>query len=101
MVLIYTTCKNTEEAVKLGNALVTEHRAACVNIWPIQSMYLEGETLKNQLEAAMLVKTLEPKTAEIESFIAKNHTYATPFVGTIDVKRLNREYKEWMGTVVR
>ena len=42
----------------------------------------------------------EPKMAEIEDFLIKNHTYTTPIVAAIDVKRLNRQYKEWMGKVM-
>ncbi|MEK7608410.1 MAG: divalent-cation tolerance protein CutA [Patescibacteria group bacterium] len=101
MVLIYTTCKDTTEAVRLGDLIVKSHAAACVNIWPMQSMYMDGETLKSQTEATLLIKTLESKQQEIEDLILKNHTYAVPFIGAIEVRRVNREYKEWMAGVIR
>lgn len=96
MVLIYTTCKDTSEAVKLGNLLLREKLAACVNIWPMQSMYMDNGTLKNQTEAVLIIKTLEPKVAHVEELIEKNHTYSTPFIGSLSVHRLNRAYREWM-----
>jgi periplasmic divalent cation tolerance protein len=101
MVFIYTTCKDTTEATKLGDLIVKGHLAACVNIWPIQSMYMEGESLKNRTEAAMLVKTVEKNLQPIEDLIEKNHAYSTPFVGAFDIRRINRKYKEWAAEVIR
>ena len=101
MVFIYTTCKDTKEATHLGDMIVKGHLAACVNIWPIQSMYMEGDGLKVQTEAAMFVKTIEKNLQPIEDLLEANHSYAMPFVGAFDIRRINRKYKEWMATVVR
>ncbi|MBI4034102.1 MAG: divalent-cation tolerance protein CutA [Candidatus Brennerbacteria bacterium] len=103
MVIIYTTCRDTKEAAKLGTLILKERLASCVNLWPIQSIYhgdKEGE-LKNELEAALFIKTMEPKIAEIEEFISKNHSYSVPYIGAIDIRRFNRPYREWMTTVVK
>ena len=100
MVFIYSTCKDTAEAVRLGDLIVKGHLAACVNIWPIQSMYMDGESLVNRTEAALLVKTVEKKLQPIEELLEKNHSYATPFVGAFDIRRINRAYKEWTATVI-
>src|SRR3989344_6519296 len=101
MILIYTTCKNTDEAKKISKLIIENRLAACVNIWPIASTYFWEGKLVEDSEAAMLVKTSESKIAEIEELILKNHVYATPFIGSIDVRRVNREYKEWMSAVMR
>jgi len=101
MILIYTTCKNTDEAKKISKLIIENRLAACVNIWPIASTYFWEGKLVEDSEAAMLVKTSESKIAEIEELILKNHVYATPFIGSIDVRRVNREYKEWMSSVMR
>ena len=101
MVLIYTTCRDTEEAKRIGKLLVERGLAACINVWPIESMYMwEGE-LKDDVEAGLFVKTLESKIQDVEDLIAENHTYATPFIGAMDVRRINRAYKEWMSEVIR
>lgn len=101
MVLIYTTCKNTDEAKKIGKLVIEKNLAACVNIWPMESTYFWQDKIVEDNEATLLIKTNESKIAEIEELILKNHIYATPFIGSIDVRRLNREYREWMSTVVR
>jgi periplasmic divalent cation tolerance protein len=103
MVLIYTTCRDTKEAVKLGTMILKERLASCVNLWPIQSIYHgeeEGE-LRNELEAGLFIKTMEPKISEIEDFISKNHSYSVPYIGAIDIRRFNRPYREWMTTVIK
>ena len=101
MVLIYTTCRDTKEAVKLGTLVLQEREAACVNIWPIQTIYHGDGGLRNELEAAMLIKTAEPRLGEIEALIEKNHSYSVPYVGAIDVRRFNRRYREWMTSVIK
>ncbi len=101
MVLIYTTCKNEEEGKKLAKLIIEHHMASCVNVWPIQSVYRwEGE-IKEDQEAGVLVKTLESKLQPIEDLIMQNHAYVTPFIGAVDVRRINHAYKEWMSEVVR
>lgn len=101
MVLVYTVCQDMEQAKDLGRKILKARVAACVNMWPIESAYFEGENVKEGMEAALLIKTNEPKVAEIEEFLSKYHTYSVPYIGMIDVRRLNRDYKEWMSTVMR
>ena len=101
MILVYTTCKDVEEATRLGQLIIEKKLGSCVNIWRIQSMYMgDNGELTNQLEAAVLIKTLEPKLPDIEEVVSENHSYATPFIGAWDVRRLNRPYREWMRTVM-
>ncbi|MFH1161944.1 MAG: divalent-cation tolerance protein CutA [Candidatus Jorgensenbacteria bacterium] len=100
MVFVYTTCRDVNQAKDLGKRIIKARVASCVNIWPIESVYTwEGEVKEDQ-EAALLIKTNEPKVADLEMFLVKNHTYTTPLVATVNVHRLNREYKEWMSTVI-
>jgi periplasmic divalent cation tolerance protein len=100
MVFVYTTCRDTQEAKKLGRLLVEKRLAACVNIAPIESIYEWRGKLTEDTEAALLIKTNEPKVAEIEEFILKNHSYSVPLAAVVDVRRVNREYKEWMSTLI-
>ncbi|MEK7143997.1 MAG: divalent-cation tolerance protein CutA [Patescibacteria group bacterium] len=96
MVFIYTTCQNSEEARKIGKMIVEKKLAGCVNIWPIESIYFWEEKIREDNEAVLLIKTTESKVAEIENIILSNHSYAVPIIATIDIHRINREYKEWL-----
>jgi len=101
MVFIYTTCRDTAEAKDMGRRIIKARVAACVNIWPMESIYFGDAGLEENPEAVLLVKTSEAKVAEIEDFILKNHSYSTPFVGMYPAQRLNREYKEWMAKQIQ
>lgn len=100
MVIIYTTCKDTDEAKRIGKLIIEQRLAACVNVWPIGSTYFWKDELIEDTEAALLIKTSETKIHQVEEIMTQNHAYATPFIGSIDVRRINREYKEWMSTVI-
>ena len=100
MIFIYTTCKDVEQAKELGRKIIKARVAACVSVLPVETMYFWKDEFKEDQEALLIIKTNEPKMAEIESFLVKNHTYTTPLVASFESKRLNREYKEWMTTVL-
>ena len=101
MILIYTTCKDTREAQTLAERIIKEKLAACVNIWPIGSIYIgEDGNLKEEKEGAMLIKTEEKKLQPIEDFITENHSYNVPCIVTVNSWRINRAYKEWMAKII-
>lgn len=96
MIFIYTSCQNIEEAKRLAGLVLEKKLAGDIDIWPIDSLRLSEAGVKEEKEAAVLMKTNEAKLAEIESVILGNHSYKIPCVAAIDVRRLNREYKEWL-----
>ena len=100
MVFVYTTCGKREEAQKLSEMLITNKLAACVNVWPVESCYTWQGAMKCEGEFVLQLTTLESKLQQIEDLLLSNHTYSTPFVGAVDIRRINREYKEWMSQVV-
>ncbi len=96
MVFNYITCASEEEAKKISRILLRKKAAGCVNIYPIQSMYSENGSLKEVAEYVVIAKTIDSKVQSVEDIIRENHSYKVPFVGTISLTRLNREYKEWL-----
>lgn len=96
MVFLYVTCKNLEEAKKIGRELIVKRIAGCVNIDPITSIFREKEEIKEAEEVAMIVKTIDSKVQEAEELIRKLHSYEKPCIASFALHRLNREYKEWL-----
>lgn len=94
MIFIYTSCQNIEDAKRLAKLVLDKKLANDIDIWPIDSLSLGNGGIKEEKESALLMKTSESKLAEIESLILANHTYKTPCIAAIDVRRINREYKE-------
>ncbi len=100
MVFVYTTCANVERAKDLGKLLVEKKMAACVDFWPVGSMYYWKGELKAVSQAMLLVTTLESKLAAIEDTISANHGYSAPLIAGVDVRRINHPYKTWMSEVM-
>lgn len=96
MVFIHTTCATVKEAETLGRLIIDNKMGACVHSWPIKSMYKwEGE-LKVTEEMMMVIVTFESKLEDVNDLISKHHSYSTPMIAGVDVRRINRSYKEWM-----
>lgn len=96
MVLIYTTCANMDEARKLGKAIISRKMGACVDYWPINSMYNWNGKFEETQEVIMMISTFEPRLEDVNDFISKYHSYSIPMIAGVDVRRINRAYKEWM-----
>ena len=96
MVFIYTTCATAGEAEKLGQLILNQKMGACIDYWPIQTMYhWEGEIKKHE-EVMMVITTFEHKIETVNDLISKHHSYSVPLIGSVDVRRINRAYKEWI-----
>lgn len=96
MVFIYTTCENIDEAKVLSELIINKRIGACVDFWPITSCYKWEESFKCVSHFMLLVTTFEAKIEEINQIISENHTYGTPLIAGVDVRRINHPYKKWM-----
>ena len=84
----------------MGRLILNKKLGACIDWWPIQTMYhWEGEIKKHE-EIMMMITTFEPKIETVSDLIATHHSYSVPLIGTVDVRRINRPYKEWMSKEV-
>lgn len=101
MIFIHTTCKDIEEAQKLSNLIIEKEIGACVDFWPISSCRkLEGNFVC-QTRVKLLITTFESKLDAITTLISQNHSQVIPLAAGVDVRRINRPYKEWMMEVIR
>jgi periplasmic divalent cation tolerance protein len=96
MIFIYTTCANSNEAKSLGKLIIEQKMGACVDYWSVNSMYVGENGFKELPQTMMMVTTFEPKLEDINDFISHHHSYSVPLVAGVDVRRINRAYKEWL-----
>lgn len=96
MVFIHTTCANKEEAEALGKLIIDKKLGACVHFWPINSMYNWKGEFKKMEEVMIVIATFESKLEDVNDIISQHHSYSTPMIAGVDVRRINRAYKEWM-----
>lgn len=96
MVFIYTTCADSNEAKLLGKLIIEKKLGVSVDYWPIDSIYNWEGSMKEVSQMMLMVTTLESKLEEVNDLVSKHHSYSTPLIAGVDVRRINRAYKEWM-----
>lgn len=94
MILIYIPCKDEEQARSIGKVLLEKRLVACVNIFPIKSMYWWQGKLADDSETVLLCKTRTDLFDDVERVVKDMHSYEIPCVLKIEVDA-NKEYAEW------
>jgi len=95
MIFIYTACKGKEEAKKIAKYLLDKKLVACVNMFPITSMYSWGGKLAEEDEFVLLLKTKKENYSAVKEEIEKIHSYDVPCIAKLDVK-FNEKYEKWL-----
>ncbi len=96
MIFIYSTFPTRKEARKIGESLVKKKLAACLNIFPIESIYSWKGKINKDKEFAAIIKTEKKNFKKVEEFILKNHSYDTPCIIEIPIGRVTKKYLEWL-----
>ena len=95
MILAYITCKNKAEAKKISSYLLKRRLVACVNMFPISSMYWWNKKIVSDREIVVIAKTIEKNYNKVKSAVKKIHSYAIPCILRID-SLPNKEYLNWV-----
>ena len=95
--IVYVTASGKDEAVKIGEKLVSLRLAACVNVFDnVRSFYRwEGKEQKDD-EAVLVIKTREALFPELEKAVREMHSYSCPCIEAIPVLHVNEDYAHWV-----
>ena len=95
--LVLCTCPDRDTALGLARRLVEGRLAACVNVVDgLSSVYRSKETLQEDSEALMLIKTSGERYPDLEALILKHHPYELPEVIAVQIERGLEEYLGWI-----
>lgn len=94
-ILIYIVAGNMENALLIARELVSKRLAACVNMFPVSSIYRWNEKIEEDNEISMFVKTDSSRLEEITRLVKSLHTYEMPAIEFWDIEG-EREYLEWI-----
>ncbi len=79
--LVYTTFPDEATGLAIGEALVREKLAACVNIVPgMRSVYAWKGAVERGEEVVGLIKTRAALKEEVAAALTARHPYETPIV---------------------
>jgi periplasmic divalent cation tolerance protein len=94
---IYMTAGNMEEAVKVGNALLKEKLAACINIIDnMKSMYVWKGEIQNENEVVVIAKTTEEKIPALIEKVKTVHSYECPCIIAFPVENGYLPFMKWV-----
>lgn len=94
--IVYTTVPNKKEAVKISTALLEDKLAACVNIFPIDSIYLWEGKIQNCKELAMFIKTRKRLVGKVIKKVEKLHKYDIPCIISIPLEKGSKSFLKWL-----
>ena len=100
MTLVYITCKDEQEAVKISRRLLAKKLIACSNIHPIRSLYKWEGKLQDEKEYAIMAKTKGKHFEKIKNEARKIHSYKVPCILKINAEA-NEEYEKWVNKEVK
>jgi periplasmic divalent cation tolerance protein len=100
MTLVYITCKDENEAVKISKVLLKKRLIACSNMFPIRSMYWWDGKIQDDKEYLIVSKTQDKKIGNIRSEVKKVHSYDVPCIISISANA-NKEYEDWMAKEIK
>jgi periplasmic divalent cation tolerance protein len=102
--LVYITTKDREEARKIGNDLVQNRLAACVNIIDgMESIYRWKGELQTDSECILIAKTTYSNVSRVTERVKELHSYDVPCVISLNLAEQegNEEYLYWLLSSVK
>ena len=95
--LLYMTAADADEARRIGDALVAERLAACVNIIPgMISIYRwEGE-IRHDAECVLIAKTRAELVERVSARVRELHSYECACVVALPVAGGNPDFLSWI-----
>ena len=96
-VFVYTTYPSLVEAERIGQAVLEQRLAACVNILPgmISHYWWQGKIERGE-EVVMIVKTRASLSEGVRAAVKEMHSYTTPAILVLPIKGGEPTYLEWL-----
>lgn len=99
---VYMTMGSKKEAMAIGNELVSNRLAACVNIIDqMNSIYRWDDEIHYGSEVVMIAKTLSSKVPELIEIVKANHSYECPCIVTLPIISGNPDFLNWIAGEVK
>ena len=93
--VVLSTAPDRETAERIGEALLRERLAACVQYEAVRSQYWWQGTLCTDDEVRLVIKTRRALFDAVEAAILRLHPYDCPQVLCLAVDAVNAGYQAW------
>ena len=99
MIMFYVPCPNRETAITIAEALVNEHKIACANIFPMESVYRWKDSIQHDSEVVMIAKTANELADDVQERIKQLHPYEVPCIARCSAEA-NSDFISWLASEV-
>ena len=94
---VYMTAESFEEAKRIGQILVSQNLAACVNLLEnMTSIYKWEEKLEESKEVIMIAKTSKTLMPKLIETINSLHSYDCPCILELPIQGGNPDFLSWI-----
>jgi periplasmic divalent cation tolerance protein len=99
--IVLVTVDTQESAQEIAQALVGDDLAACVNLYPIHSVYTWEGKVEQAAEWQLVIKTDLALFAKIETALGMLHSYDVPEILAIPIQQGSEPYMTWLAQSMR
>ncbi len=97
-ILVYMTAPDQDVANRIGQALLENRLAACVNIMPaVQSMYWWDGAIQRETEPVFLAKTEDSLFESLKACVLGLHPYEVPCIVAMAIDHGHEPFLRWIG----
>jgi len=97
-IIAFVTAASEEEAARIGQAIVGEKLAACVNIIrSIRSIYRWQGRIEDGQEVLLIIKTKEILFENLKKRVKELHSYSVPEIIALPLVGGDEQYLNWLG----
>jgi periplasmic divalent cation tolerance protein len=99
--LVMTTCGDKANAELIAARLVEERLSACVQMFPIESVYRWEGAVQHENEWMLFCKIKSNKYADVEAAIRAAHTYSNPEIVEVAIEKGAQSYLAWIASATQ
>jgi periplasmic divalent cation tolerance protein len=98
--VMFSTASDRPEAERIAGSLLEQRLAACVQLLPIDSIYLWKGKIEKSGEILLLIKTPADHVDKAIAAIKAAHSYEVPEIIAVPIESGLPEYLAWIDEVV-
>ena len=99
--IIITTTNSKKNAKEIATLLLNKKLAACIQIEKIKSYYLWEEKINKDKEYRLVIKTKQKYFKKVKKAIKSIHPYSIVQIIALNIDKANKEYLNWINSVVK
>lgn len=95
--VVLVTVASLTAGKAIAMSLIEAKLAACVNLFPLDSIYLWEGKINQEQEYQLIIKTDLSKFDELEAKIKTLHSYEVPEIIALPIIAGSNTYLDWLG----